>query len=353
MGTCTSRIPVRLVVEDDCERSRLTVFFRLLLAIPHLDLVRALDGPGDLSPRSSTGSIALFTGRLPVGLHRLLLRLHPLPRRTSAPTSDLVANPYPQFTGDPGSYPIDIRLPAEPVAQPRWTILVRLAARDPGAARRPARWPAGGANVGSSRSRRREASRRRRRALVACAFLGWFASVAHGRMPKGLRDAGAYSIGYSAQLTAYLLLVTDRYPNADPTALLSALERPAAPSGARRRRSVRPAPVAAHRLLPAAARAARTSSGSRSGESSRSSRRSCSGSSRSSAARPRVLSIASSRRYIRYRLHVIRLPLARGESVPRLHRDAGHVPTRSRARGPAAAEPLEDGLPARARGPAP
>ena len=28
--------PIRLVVEDDLRRSRLTVFFRLLLAIPHL-----------------------------------------------------------------------------------------------------------------------------------------------------------------------------------------------------------------------------------------------------------------------------------------------------------------------------
>ena len=28
--------PVRLVVEDDLERNRLTVFFRLILAIPHI-----------------------------------------------------------------------------------------------------------------------------------------------------------------------------------------------------------------------------------------------------------------------------------------------------------------------------
>ena len=59
-----------------------------------------------------------------------------------------------------------------------------------------------------------------------CAFLGWFAILARGRMPKGLRDAGAYSIGYSAQMLAYVLLVTDRYPNADPTAMLATVERP-------------------------------------------------------------------------------------------------------------------------------
>ena len=56
--------------------------------------------------------------------------------------------------------------------------------------------------------------------------LGWFASMARGEMPKGLRDAGAYSVGYTAQMLAYLLLVTDRYPNADPTAMLADVPRP-------------------------------------------------------------------------------------------------------------------------------
>jgi hypothetical protein len=63
--------------------------------------------------------------------------------------------------------------------------------------------------------------------ILACAFLGWFASLARGRMPKGLRDAGAYAIGYTAQSTAYVLLVTERYPNADPTEMLVAItDRP-------------------------------------------------------------------------------------------------------------------------------
>ena len=39
-------------------------------------------------------------------------------------------------------------------------------------------------------------------------------------MPKGFRDTGGYVVGYWAQVLAYLLLVTDRYPNADPTAML-------------------------------------------------------------------------------------------------------------------------------------
>jgi hypothetical protein len=35
-------------------------------------------------------------------------------------------------------------------------------------------------------------------------------------MPRGLRDVAAYSIGFGAQTTAYMLLVTDRYPDATP-----------------------------------------------------------------------------------------------------------------------------------------
>lgn len=54
---------------------------------------------------------------------------------------------------------------------------------------------------------------------AVCALLGWFAALATGRMPNGLRDLGAYGIGYTAQAYAYLLLLTDQYPNSDPEAL--------------------------------------------------------------------------------------------------------------------------------------
>jgi hypothetical protein len=60
------------------------------------------------------------------------------------------------------------------------------------------------------------------------AVLGWFASLATGRMPSGLRDAGGYTLGYRAQLLSYLLLVTERYPNADPQPLLADAEPPPA-----------------------------------------------------------------------------------------------------------------------------
>ena len=45
-------------------------------------------------------------------------------------------------------------------------------------------------------------------------------------MPRGLRDAGAYGVGYGAQVRAYTLLITDIYPSTDPTALLQSVTRP-------------------------------------------------------------------------------------------------------------------------------
>src|SRR5437879_5526072 len=119
--------PIKLVVEDDLQRNRLTVFFRLLLALPALLFATAFGGSLRV-PASGRGSYSSGVSGGALGF--------------------------------------------------------------------------------------------------AVGLLGWFASLVQGRMPKGLRDAGAYSVGYSAQVLAYLLLVTDRYPSADPTALLGTVERP-------------------------------------------------------------------------------------------------------------------------------
>ena len=53
---------------DELERSRLTVFFRLLLAIPHF-IWLALWSIGVFFVAIIAWFVALFTGRLPQGLH--------------------------------------------------------------------------------------------------------------------------------------------------------------------------------------------------------------------------------------------------------------------------------------------
>ncbi|HET7354611.1 MAG TPA: DUF4389 domain-containing protein [Gaiellaceae bacterium] len=210
--------PIHLVVEDNYERTRLTVFFRLILAIPHfiwfslwtvLIVITAI----------LNWLVSIFTGTPPRSLHRLMCSYIRYQAHLTAYLA-LVGNPYPGFLGEPGEYPIDIRLPEEPVAQRRWTIFLRFLLALPALIVSAALAGLTGGNVGSSRGKREKRGTGGGALLFVCAVLGWFASLARGRMPKGLRDAGAYAIGYSAQGSAYLLLVTDRYPNADPTEML-------------------------------------------------------------------------------------------------------------------------------------
>jgi Domain of unknown function (DUF4389) len=220
--------PVRLVVHDDYLRSRWTVFFRLILAIPHfiwfflwtvLIVIAAV----------ITWLISIFSGKPPRALHRLMCSYVRYQAHLSAYLA-LVANPYPGFSGVAREYPIDVLLPEEPIAQRRWTILIRILLAIPALIVSAALAGSTGGSVaagGNRGHRSRKGLNGGGALLLVCAVLGWFASLVRGRMPKGLRDAGAYSIGYSAQATAYVLLVTDRYPNADPTEMLVAVtDRP-------------------------------------------------------------------------------------------------------------------------------
>ncbi len=211
--------PVHLVVEDDYRRTRITVFFRLILAIPHL-IWFGLWTLLIVITAVINWLISIFAGKPPRGLHRLMCSYIRYQAHLTAYLA-LVGNPYPGFTGEAGEYPIDIRLPEEPVAQRRWTIFLRFLLAVPALIVSGALAGLSGGNIGSSRGRKSTTRGTGGGALLfVCGVLGWFASLARGRMPKGLRDAGAYSIGYSAQGSAYLLLVTDRYPNADPTEML-------------------------------------------------------------------------------------------------------------------------------------
>ena len=220
--------PVRLVVEDDLHRNRLTVFFRVILAIPHFVWL-FLWFIAAVVVVIITWFVTLFAGRPPTGLHGFLARYVRYTTHFYAYLY-LVADAYPPFRGDPGDYVVDVELP-DAAPQSRWKTLLRIVLAIPallltaalggsvrvyGGRSRGGAGAATGGGVGGAGGA----------LLFFCAFFGWFASLVTGRMPRGLRDAGAYSIGYGAQTAAYLLLVTDRYPNADPTELLASLPRP-------------------------------------------------------------------------------------------------------------------------------
>ena len=207
--------PIRVVVSDDLRRSRLTVFFRLLLAIPHL-FVLALWSTVAFVIVVINWFATLVKGQSPEGLHDFLAGYLRYATQVEAYLL-LAGNPFPPFfvgskmTG----YPIDLEI-AAPTRQNRWKTLFRgflalpaviLSAAFLGG---PIAWSLlrGSGVAGTT------------------AFLTWFSALVRGRSPRGLRDLSAWSIGYGAQVGAYLFLLTDRYPYTGPKAHLGGLEAP-------------------------------------------------------------------------------------------------------------------------------
>src|SRR5213594_3213014 len=95
--------PIRLRVEDDLKRNRLTVFFRLLLVIPHA-IVVVLWAVLAFFAAIAAWFAALFTGRVPSGLHTFLVQFLRYATRVNAYLF-LIADPFPPF-GAGGSYPV-------------------------------------------------------------------------------------------------------------------------------------------------------------------------------------------------------------------------------------------------------
>jgi hypothetical protein len=214
--------PIKLVVEDDLRRNRLTVLVRLILAIP-LFIWLFLWTIAMVFAALANWVATLVKGQPAAGLHRFTCSYIRFQAHLDAYIG-LVGNPYPGFVGEEGEYPIDVSLPP-PAQQKRWSVFFRIFLALPALLLSAALGGSGGARY-PMRSSRRSNLTGGGALLLSTAVLGWFACLARGRMPKGLRDASAYSIGYGAQTMAYLLLVTDRYPNADPTAMLDGVERP-------------------------------------------------------------------------------------------------------------------------------
>jgi uncharacterized protein DUF4389 len=211
--------PVRLVVTDDLERSRLTVFFRVLLTIPHF-LWLALFAIAVFFVGLINWFATLFTGRSPKGLHEFLAGFVRYATHVHAYLF-LAANPYPAFYlgNDPSRYPIDVTI-APPERQNRWITGFRLVLVIPAAIMAGA-LSGGGAAVNSRGGSAGGVS-------AIASMEAWFSSLARARSPRGLRDFMAWSIAYTAQVYAYLLLLTDRYPNSDPLVFLETLEPPEA-----------------------------------------------------------------------------------------------------------------------------
>jgi uncharacterized protein DUF4389 len=183
--------PVRAVVTDDLARPRLTILFRLFLAIPHFvwivlwSLVVFLIAP-------FVWILAVILGRLPRALHRFFAAYVRYATHLFAFVY-VIGRRFPGFTGREGSYGIDVEIDP-PERQHRLTIFFRFILAIPAFVVASA---LGGV-------------------VFVIAFLGWWYALVKARMPEGMRNLGVTCLRYSAQTYAYALFVTGRYPYAAP-----------------------------------------------------------------------------------------------------------------------------------------
>ncbi len=201
--------PVRLVVTDDLRRSRLTVFFRAFIAIPHY-LWAAILGTAVFFGVFANWFILLVRGRTPEGLHNFIAGYIRYLMHVEAYFL-LAANPFPGFYPfDEEPYPVDLKID-RPAPQNRWKTFFRLFLAIP-AILISSELFVGGARTGGYFFSG---------LAFLVAFFCWFAALVRGRLPRGMRDLLLYCLGYSAQLSAYLFLLTDRYPYTGPEAFVA------------------------------------------------------------------------------------------------------------------------------------
>ena len=179
--------PIALVVNDDLERSRLTVFFRVILAIPHFIVIMAWSIVAWVIGFVAW-IVAIFTGRVPDGIHNAQASFLNYSTRVNAYLY-LLADPFPPF-GAGGSYPIDL-VPVPHGRQSRLTVLFRIILAIP-------------ALILASILMQ---------LLQILAFIGWFVALFTGKMPQGMRDLGAFCLRYYQQTMGYMLLLTQKYPS--------------------------------------------------------------------------------------------------------------------------------------------
>jgi len=182
-----SRHPIHLVVTDDLHRSRLTVFFRLLLVIPHF-LWLMVWGIAVWFAVLAAWFVGIFAGRVPDGLHGFIASYLRYQTHVYAYYA-IVANPYPAFSGS-ADYPIDLDIAAA-THQSRLTIFFRLLLAIP-------------ASIVATLL-----------GYVAyvVVFVAWLYAVFAGSLHVALRDVLAYWLRYNAQTFGYICLLTQRYPS--------------------------------------------------------------------------------------------------------------------------------------------
>ena len=185
--------PVTVEIDYAERRSRLTTFFRLLLAIPLL-IVGYVYILGLGLVTIAAWFVLLFTGRWPLGMYNFSAGVLRFTARLNA-YMFLAADPYPPFGLAPDdAHPVRLKIDPPLPRYSRLKVFFRVIYVIP--------------------------------AYVVCYVLSilavlasiasWFVIVITGRQPEGLQNAIAFCLTYTLRTYALMYLLTERYPPLSP-----------------------------------------------------------------------------------------------------------------------------------------
>lgn len=179
--------PVRFDVEYPAELSRLLIFVKWLLAIPHLVILYALGGVLSVITIFAFFAI-LFTTRYPEGLFKIAVGVMRWQANVYAYIL-LMCDDYPPFSWDAGEYPLTLEV-EYPDTLNRWLPLIKWLLIIP--------------NLIVFTIV----------AIVAyfVIVISWFAILFTGKFPRGMFDFVAGMLRWSLRLNAYTYLMRDEYP---------------------------------------------------------------------------------------------------------------------------------------------
>jgi Domain of unknown function (DUF4389) len=181
--------PVTFKADYVEKRSRLTTFFRLLLAIPHIIFLYFYGLAAGVVVIIAWFAL-VFTGRYPQGMYDFVAGSLRYSTRVYGYIW-LLTDEYPPFSGNPAtSYPVDLNIGPPKAEYSRLKVLFRIILAIPVLIIHYAMQIV--AELG--------------------AFIAWFAIVALGRQPKGLQDMIVLGTSYQQRAYAYLALVTEDWP---------------------------------------------------------------------------------------------------------------------------------------------
>ena len=184
-----STYPVTFEADYVEQRSRLTTFFRLLLAIPHFIVLTVL-GIGGFFAVVIAWFALLITGKWPQGLYDFTPGILRYYTRVTAYTW-LLVDPYPPFSlAEEPDYPARLKVGPPLAEYNRLKVALRIFYII------PAYLIVYVMNI----------------VLELAAIASWFVILVMGKQPKGLQDVIGLGVSYVARANALFLLVTETYP---------------------------------------------------------------------------------------------------------------------------------------------